>query len=231
MATTRKRRFIAGLILVAVAGLLILLHPGNYQSELGDQPAGSATQALNELSVKGRAPKTGYQRSQFGSGWTSIGACDVRNQILHRDMTSVTVDDQCHVLSGQLDDPYTGKVIQFLRGPETSQSVQVDHVVALSDAWQKGAQQLSFQRRIELANDPLNLLAVDGKANNDKADSDAASWLPPNKSFRCQYVARQIAVKRQYSLWVTVAEKSAMAGVLKACPAQALPVADTKNSL
>ena len=131
-------------------------------------------------------------------------------------MTDTIVDDNCKVQSGKLSDPYTGESILFHRG-ENSNAVQIDHVVALSDAWQKGAQQLSFIERVILANDPLNLLAVDGPANQQKSGSDAASWLPSNKSFRCQYVARQIAVKQKYRLWVTTAEKSAMRGVLGAC--------------
>jgi hypothetical protein len=95
--------------------------------------------------------------------------------------------------------------------------------VALSDAWQKGAQKLSFASRVQFANDPLNLLAVDGPTNSSKGDSDAATWLPPNKAYRCAYVARQVAVKRKYQLWVTSAERDAIARVLKACPGQKLP--------
>jgi len=96
-------------------------------------------------------------------------------------------------------------------------------VVALSNAWQTGAQQLTRQKRIELANDPLELLAVDGPTNQAKGDGDAATWLPPNKAFRCQYVARQIAVKVKYTLWVTSAEKQAMQRVLSDCANQRVP--------
>lgn len=185
-----------------------------------------ATAALAQLSVKGRAPKTGYARENFGDGWGSIGYCDTRNFILKRDLTNITWRDSpdCTVATGVLKDPYTGKVIHFVRGVGSSLAVQIDHVVALSDAWQKGAQQLSFQTRQNFANDPLNLLAVDGPTNGQKSDSDAASWLPPNKGYRCPYVARQIAVKRKYHLWVTSAEKDAIARVLQACPAQKLPI-------
>jgi len=133
------------------------------------------------------------------------------------------VNDKCQVTSGRLDDPYTAKTIAFTRGASTSADVQIDHVVALSDAWQKGAQQLSAERREELANDPLELLAVDGPANQQKSDGDAATWLPANKPFRCQYVARQIAVKKKYGLWVTQAEKDTMLRVLSVCPGQLLP--------
>ena len=127
------------------------------------------------------------------------------------------------VLSGILTDPYTATLINFLRGNSTSTAVQIDHVVALSDAWQKGAQQLTEAQRVSFANDPLNLLAVDGPANQQKSDGDAATWLPPNKSYRCDYVARQISVKSSYGLWVTQAEHDAMARVLADCRDTATP--------
>lgn len=184
-----------------------------------------ATTVLDHLPVKGRAPKTGYSRSRFGAAWADVdhNGCDTRNDVLNRDLTQVTHREGTHgcvVLSGVLDDPYTGKTIDFRRGRRTSEAVQIDHVVALSDAWQTGAQRLSADRREQLANDPYNLLAVDGPSNQQKSDSDAASWLPSNKQERCPYVARQIGVKRKYGLWVTAAEKDAMKNVLSSCPAQ-----------
>ncbi|MFC7657082.1 HNH endonuclease family protein [Pseudonocardia benzenivorans] len=127
------------------------------------------------------------------------------------------------MLTGSLHDPYTGKNISFVRGQGTSEAVQIDHVVALSDAWQKGAQQLDPATRTLLGNDPLNLLAVDGPTNQSKGDGDAATWLPPTKSYRCDYVARQVAVKQKYGLWVTAAERDAIAGVLAGCPGEPLP--------
>lgn len=182
-----------------------------------------ALTVLDTLPIKGRAPKTGYSRQQFGDGWSSIGGCDTRNIILHRDLKNVTVSEGCKIASGALDDPYTGKTIQFLRGEQTSDDIQIDHVVALSNAWQTGAQQLTMVERVAMANDPLELLAVDGPTNQAKGDGDAATWLPPNKPFRCQYVARQIAVKSKYRLWVTQAERDAMRRVLGDCPTQQLP--------
>lgn len=170
---------------------------------------------LQDLLVKGRAPKAGYARTEFGNGWGRIQGCSVRQVILHRDLTDVVMKDECTVERGQLNDPYTGEVIAFTRSNPSA--VQIDHVVALSDAWQKGAQQLEKTRRVELANDPLNLLASDGPANQAKGDSDAATWLPPYKAFRCEYIDRQIAVKKKYNLWVTQAEYDAMARVLENC--------------
>jgi hypothetical protein len=177
---------------------------------------------LETLAVKGRAPKTGYDRSEFGSGWSTVGGCDTRNIILYRDLKNAVVDEECSVVAGTLYDPYTGKVIQLSK--LDGSAIQIDHVIALSNAWQTGAQQLARTDRIKLANDPLELIAVDGPANQEKGDGDAATWLPPNKGFRCEYIARQIAVKQKYSLWVTQPEKDAMKSVLGACPGQGLPI-------
>ena len=194
--------------------------------------ASEALRILNTLPVKGRAPKTGYSRAQFGDAWSDIdhNGCDTRNDILNRDLTAKQHKNSrgCVVISGILNDPYTGKVINFMRGKDTSEQVQIDHVVALSDAWQSGAQEISAQERLQLANDPENLLAVDGPANQQKSDSDAATWLPANASFRCSYVARQIRVKAKYHLWVKPAEKEAMINVLTPCAgAAAKPAPDT----
>lgn len=184
-----------------------------------------AVAALATLEVKGRAPKTGYDRAEFGQRWldTDHNGCDTRNDILARDLTDLVRSGACTVASGNLRDPYTGAEIMFTRGQDTSGRVQIDHVVALSDAWQKGAQQLTASQRAALANDPLNLLAVSGTANAQKSDGDAATWLPGDKGFRCAYVARQIAVKAAYALWVTPAEHDAMAGVLATCPDEPVP--------
>lgn len=221
----RSRRMIAGIVVligmaVAIIGAQDMWQP---QSPSPAGGSGAAMEALATLETKGRAPKTGYKRTQFGDGWALTNGCDTRNIILHRDLTDVIVGQDCKVQSGVLNDPYTGRVIAFRRGAGTSDKVQIDHVVALSDAWQKGAQQLLPAEREALANDPLELLAVDGLANQQKSDGDAATWLPENKAFRCQYVARQIAVKQKYRLWVTDAEREAMAGVLRTCPEQKLP--------
>ncbi|ANE03875.1 GmrSD restriction endonuclease domain-containing protein [Corynebacterium crudilactis] len=194
-----------------------------------------AMTVLGFLEVKGRAPKTGYDRLNFGPAWadTDHNGCDTRNDILARDLESETFrpgTNDCVVLTGVLHEPYTATVINFVRGQDTSGAVQIDHVVALSDAWQKGAQQLDDAERLAFANDPLNLLAVDGPANMQKSDGDAATWLPANRAFRCEYVARQIGVKAAYGLWVTAAEKDAMVRVLEACPGQEVPVGDAAGT-
>jgi len=191
----------------------------------GGGSAREAAQALVQLEsipVKGRAPKTGYTRDEFGPAWadTDHNGCDTRNDILARDLTGETFKpgtNNCVVATGTLADNYTGATIQFVRGQDTSSDIQIDHIVPLSDAWQKGAQQLSADQRKELANDPLNLMAADGPTNSAKGDKDAATWLPPNKAFRCEYVERQTDVKAKYALWVTQPEHDVIVGVLKNC--------------
>lgn len=190
-------------------------------------PTALATVAL--LPVKGRAPKTGYDRDLYGQAWKDVdrNGCDTRNDILRRDLTDQVLKagtNGCVVASGTLQDPYSGTAIAFVRGQDTSTAVQIDHVVALSDSWQKGAQQWETGKREAFANDPLNLLAVDGPLNMQKSDGDAATWLPPNLAYRCPYVARQVAVKYTYGLWVTQAEQDAMVRVLSTCPTEPLPV-------
>lgn len=190
------------------------------------EATGDAATVLATLPVKGRAPKTGYRRAEFGQRWRDIdrNGCDTRNDILNRDLTNKTWRANtrgCVVLSGILAEPYSGETKYFDKSQASA--IQIDHVVALSDAWQKGAQALTAEQRETLANDPLNLLAVDGRLNQQKSDGDAATWLPPRKDSRCAYVSRQIAVKAKYRLWVTEAERDAMVRILSNCPGQTLP--------
>ena len=205
--------------IVVIALLLSLLPTTNSQAATTD-----ALTALNKLEVKGRAPKTGYTRSQFPH-WSDPdrNGCDARNDILKRDLTNITYKSgtrDCKVIAGQLLDPFSGKVITF---STTKVVIDIDHVVALSNAWQTGAAYFDKNTRLLIANDPINLLAVDAKLNRQKGDSDAATWLPPNKSFRCEYVARQVAVKSKYKLWVTEPEKVAITKILSSCAGQKLP--------
>lgn len=199
---------------------------------------------LDTLPVKGRAPKTGYSRDQFGPAWTDdvdirfgSNSCDTRNDILKRDLTNIVFKDgaNCTVQSGTLvNDPYTGQTIEFMRGKDSSSAIQIEHIVALSDSWQKGAQQLSERERRNFGNDPDNLIAVDGPANMAKGDSDAATWLPDNKAYRCTYVTKQVEVKAKYRLWVTQAEKDAIERVLDTCengtPDAVAPVSSIEDS-
>ncbi|MFE7073414.1 HNH endonuclease family protein [Streptomyces sp. NPDC057620] len=222
----------------AGAAVLLLAATGCTAETTGaagpQEPAGAggaALTAVDSLTVKGRAPKTGYDRDKFGTPWadTDSNGCDTRDDILKRDLKEVKFSDgDCSVKSGTLaPDPYTDKDVTFVRGGRSE--VDIDHLVALSDAWQKGAGKWDASKRIALANDPLNLLAVDAGRNRSKGDGDTATWLPPHKAYRCTYVAGQVAVKKKYELWVTDAEKAAMKKVLSSCPGQKLPTGGTST--
>ena len=199
--------------------LALLLTSIPTQSASANEP--TALAVLNQLEVKGRAPKTGYSRAAF-THWSDLNrdGCDSRNEILKRDLTQIifkTGTRDCKGISGQLLDPLSGKTLIFSSSKST---VDIDHLVSLSNAWQTGAAYFDKKTRESLANDPLNLLAVDAKLNRQKGDGDAATWLPPLKSFRCKYVAIQVAVKAKYLLWVTSAEREAIIKVLDNCPGQ-----------
>ena len=213
-------------IAAVIGAFLVGFTPTNSS---GAEPPGLASALLETLPIKGRAPKTGYTRDQFGQAWADVdrNGCDTRNDILKRDLTAIIYKAgtrNCVVASGTLVDRYSGETINFVRGNVSSMEVQIDHVVALSNAWQTGAFKLTLEQRTALANDPLNLFAVKGSLNQQKSDGDAATWLPPLKSFRCAYVAQQIAVKAKYSLWVVPPEKAVMVAILAKCPGQKVPV-------
>jgi Protein of unknown function (DUF1524) len=207
---------------IAIA-LLAVLAPaaalgGSGPSKLRVAPVKAA---LAKLRTASAASMVGYSRARFGPAWEDVdhNGCDTRDDILRRDLTRVVLraGSRCIIATGTLHDPYTGKRIRFVRGVRTSLAVQIDHVVALADAWRTGAARWTPSRRLAYANDPLVLLAVDGPSNEAKGDDDASAWVPPNRAFDCEYVARQIAIKTRYRLWVTVAERAAMSRVLSAC--------------
>lgn len=176
--------------------------------------------------------KSKYKRvEQFGEAWKDVdgNGCDTRNDILKRDLRDVTTAgrNNCRVTSGVFDDPYTGKTIHFKYGKDTSSEVQIDHVVALHDAWMTGAQKLTQQEREALANDPENLLAVDGPENQRKGDGLCLNgkgctgmYLPPNEKYRCEYAAKFTEVKSKYNLGLTEGQKETLVPLLEQCAAE-----------
>ena len=245
----RIRRIVAVLALLLGLATWLIINPANYEQEpstantsdtesgaiepLGvsigtdsdnQNDAGSDTKlakdVLEQLEVKGRAPKTGYSREEFYKTWPNVNGCSLRQIIIRREVGDSAKMNSCDVIAGTFVEPYTGKTFTGNQKSDFSKSIQIDHVVALSDAWQKGAQYKTKEERYQMATDPLNLLAVDSSANQQKSDGDAATWLPPNKAFRCQYVARQVSVKYKYNLWVTEAEHDAIKNILENCPTE-----------
>ncbi len=173
---------------------------------------------IEKVTTKGRGPKTGYDRDRFGYAWMdsapgvpfSHNGCDTRNDVLKRDGDQVRFrsGSRCVVVSMTLHDPYTGQVIDWTKAHATK--VQIDHVMPLSYDWQMGAARWTKEKREDIANDPLNLLPVDGSSNEAKGDSGPAAWLPPRKAIRCAYGVRVAQVSLKYGLPVTAADKKMM---------------------
>jgi Protein of unknown function (DUF1524) len=240
----RRARVVLALVIVAAVAVLVVWGRhwiGDQQSRPSPTWTSAPTSApvravlnprfdtaraqLAALQIKSWDRTKDFKRYQFGQAWSDDvnvefghNGCNTRDDILRRDLANLVVrPGTCFAQSGTLHDPYTGTTIDFVRGPATSDSVEIDHVVSLADAWYKGARLWDPQRRLDFANDPINLLAVNPKANFDKAFRDAGSWLPPNEPFRCDFVARQVNVKTVYGLWASAREKQAIADVLARC--------------
>lgn len=226
-----------GVIVLIVAAVICWAwwrdgHPGDGTSDSGVAPAAplnpdydAARAMLDALPVKGWDREQDFKRYRFGERWSDDvdvefghNGCNTRDDILRRDLALVELRrGTCLVQRGVLHDPYTGNTVEFVRGPQTSEAVQIDHLVSLADAWYKGARSWDEAHRRDFANDPRNLLAVSAQANFDKAFRDAAGWLPANGAFECEFVARQITVKTAYGLWVSSNEKAAMRRILRHC--------------
>jgi len=178
---------------------------------------------IDGVALGPRLGRGGYERERFGPDWTD-GApitwggngCRTREDVLRRDLRATTLRPgtpdadgrDCVVLEGLLNDPYTGRLIEFSKSRPTE--VQIDHVIPLFYAWQLGARDWPAVKREQFANDPLNLLAVDGRANQQKSASGPASWLPPVRELRCAYAVRFARVARRYALPVTRADRTDM---------------------
>lgn len=233
LKSKRKRLdwILYALIIILGITLFFLLKPGLWRTLTGtaqpvDIPPSTVKTQLLNLPIRPaneRAPE--YRRTEFGEPWADVdnNGCNTRNDILGRDLTQVTYlkakTPNCVVDTGVLEDPYTGQRINFKRGPQSSEDIQIDHVVALADAWRSGAHTWDIAKRTQFANDPDNLLAVAGVINEDKGRKTAEHWLPPFEKYKCAYVARQIQVKAKWGLSVTETERGAMIHVLANCPA------------
>lgn len=220
-----------GVTLVVLAVLALLWQLGSSSGLFGSKSAedllsgntDQVAQDLLALTVDGAASRESlpdYSRDEFGTAWSDVdhNSCDTRNDVLARDLENIELDaDGCKVLTGTLADPYSGEQIDFQRGTDTSSLVQIDHVVALADAWESGAWEWDAATRLAFANDPANLLAVSGSLNQEKGAGAADEWLPPNQDFQCEYVSAQVEVKTKYALSVTQSERDAMAQVIAGC--------------
>lgn len=170
-----------------------------------------------------------YRRAAYGEAWDDDNSapggrngCDTRSEILDRDLTdkSYVAIKRCPgaVASGTLRDPYTNSTIAFVRGNKVGASVQIDHIVPLAFAWDMGARNWTDETRKRFANDPANLIAVAGEANQDKGDLPPGEWMPPNSAFWCSYAMQFIAVLRGYRLPVDQPSAATLREAAGGCP-------------
>lgn len=224
----RVYRVVRLIALAVLLGVVLTLVPSWWQQvvpapgwHVPAERVAAARAVLPDLAIVPE-PAGGYDRSHFGTAWYDVdgNGCDTRNDQLAHWLIEVGFDavNSCVVDSGVLHDPYTGHRIEFQRGPGTSAAVQIDHVVALGDAWGKGAHAWGPELALQFANDPANLIPVDGPTNQDKGSADAAHWLPPDSRFHCAYAVQQTLIKDGYGLGVSPEELAALTDLLDACP-------------
>ncbi|GAB3491221.1 HNH endonuclease family protein [Nocardiopsis coralliicola] len=221
---SRRPRTVRGAVAAVLAALLLLA--AGYAAERlgliggpgGEQGPGSgaaaAREALDGLPVQPAQERGDYDRDAFGSGWTETDGCSTRHTVLARDLDAVQTEGSCTVVAGELDDPYTGTQIAFTA--DDPQAVQIDHIVPLSLAWRSGAADWERDRRVEFANDPGNLAAVDGPANSAKGDDGPAEWQPAPDG-RCDYAVAYIDVSDRYALTVAPEDAEALEAMLDSC--------------
>jgi hypothetical protein len=217
----RKRLSLVWLVVIVIIVAVLYAITTTTAVTTADAPDTPLTAQLAGLAAA-NGEVAGYERDEFGSGWrdTDHNGCDSRNDILARDLVAVTFKagtHECTVLTGTLSDPYSGTVIQFVRGNDTSDDVQIDHLVPLSWSWSHGASTWSDDERIEFANDPRNLRAVDGPTNGSKSDSGPAEWMPPAAGYACTYVQDFLAVLVAYDLSIDDVDRAAMRATLATC--------------
>ncbi len=179
---------------------------------------GGTTDALTELAKVRISPEytVGYDRDLFPH-WKDLDGdgCDTRKEVLIRDSRSAAVvGSSCTVTTGNWYSPYDGATWT------NPSDVDIDHVVALNEAWQSGAYAWTTQQRTNYANDLTDsrtLLAVTDSVNQSKSDKDPTQWLPPLVEYRCAYLANWVSVKVRWSLTMDEAEHAAVKTALAGC--------------
>lgn len=205
---------------VALALLLAVLAPAAASAERPspvEQEVARGLRQLAALRTTVQAPIVDYERDYFGTAWADVDGndCRTRDDVLARDLSRLQRRDHCTVVSGVLNDPYTGRRLTFSKA--RASAIQIDHVVALSLAWRSGADRWSAGKRAAFANDPLNLLAVDGPTNQRKSDSGPSEWTPPNDKYDCTYVMRFVRVSFLYGATIATDDRAAAKRVLRSC--------------
>jgi hypothetical protein len=175
----------------------------------------SVNSMLKTLPVSPEYP-SGYDRDLFKHWSDADKDCfNTRAEVLQLETSTKTSHSStCTIKNGKWYSPYDNVTLV------EAGKLDVDHVVALKEAWDSGAKKWDSRSREAFANDlgyAGSLIAVSLGSNRSKSDRDIAEWLPTNASYRCTYVAVWVSVKWRWSLTVDAAEKTAISNVLKGC--------------
>ncbi len=221
----------AGVVLAVIVAVQVLTQSDGERVARADIPtvAPGVDVLAGIAEIPARLRGHDYRRAAFGDAWDDDNdapggrnGCDTRNDILDRDLVDKTyvAITRCPtaVATGVLHDPYTDATVAFMRGNQVGAAVQIDHIVPLALAWDLGARDWPQAQRLRFANDPANLIAVAGQANQDKGDAEPARWMPPNHAFWCQYAVQFAAVLRGYRLPVDAPSATVLRDAAGTCP-------------
>ena len=158
-----------------------------------------------------------YDRDYFGypTDLDSDG-CDTRDEVLIADsqVPVTTGTSLCDVTAGQWYSPYDGVLT------DNPSDIQIDHVVALSEAWDSGANQWDQAIAIEFGNavgSDDNLQVASRASNLGKSDYDPAEWLPDNTDAICWYVTTWSQIKLDWDLAMDATEYTTVTSILANC--------------
>lgn len=209
----RARHLIAAVAVLALVALLLVVHPRSASAYPPDLPSKAAAQSeLDALTVQAEGASSPYDRELFPH-WITADGCTTRETVLKRDGEGVEVGSDCYPTSGSWYSEYDGET------RTAPGDLHIDHVVALSEAWDSGASEWTTDRRQDFANDLTGpqLIAVTAEVNISKSDHDPAEWVPPLASKRCAYAKMWIHSKARWDLSIDSAEKTALQPLLDSC--------------
>jgi hypothetical protein len=208
----RRIAVLAATSALAATGLLATA-PAAQASPPTPVSAATARTYLGQLTVKAESSSSGYSRDLFPHWSTQSGSCNTREVVLKRDGTNVQQNSSCAAVSGRWYSEYDDAIWS------AASDVDIDHVVALSEAWRSGAAGWTTSKRQQFANDLTRpqLIAVTDNVNQAKGDLDPAEWLPSRTAYRCTYARMWVHVKHYWGLSVDSAEKSVLQSLLNNC--------------
>ncbi len=190
--------------------------PENYT--VTEQDLGVLEEKVSSLKVR-RNEKSipEYSRDSLPTDWKDLdgNGCNTREDILKKYTSEYTGRfDGCKIKSGKFYDYYNGKFLRYDKSVDTGGGIQIDHIVAIGNAWISGGYKWGKDEWISYINDEEVLIPTSSKTNREKSDKDITEWKPANNSYLCTYAEKQVEIKDKYKLTVTEKEKAELKSIL-----------------